>query len=1491
MRSRAAQNTDTRDVPARDRPSLVLIHAPSQVGTLAVMPGRRRLDCLEMAQSTEARSLPGSKRIRSEFGPRSSFVPLLMVLVWAFAAKGQTVVTVGTIASPYPTTAQGSTTAAIEGSVLQPSQVGPVPGVFVLTRTDSSGNPITSGSLSVNFSLAGNAVQGQDYLLMDPSPTVFLDGLPYVNVSFVPVNSGTQGRSVTLNLSSGSGYTVGNPGTASIPIGSPPVALPGVLGLAGANAAAPAERPALTYLNAYVDQYEQLNIVVGFLGASAGINLGNSFISIYLDMDNQNRSAGDYRPGYLGGQQYRVDVKGEGGGAGFTVNKLPTQSTQMESNVCTYAGTNNNGCVSGSISSIPGTNYPIPGNGAIGYQIVIPLSFIPPPSGVTLSQNGVGINVIATTYISNTAYTINYPGVGDRLPLFGALNALTGKIVVPQPHPTRIGIVPSLPASSTGTNSNLNISGFWVASIADIFAISMQFPGCFDVTQTLITTPPGITINFDTDQTIKTGSSALGGAIPTWGQDFSLSANVANYLGTSTSVVQATVGIENVVPFEQMVNDGIWLSPPSSFCFSQNPFSGDFNMANSFVFAMSQSVLDAQVDQISPTTSQTRVPPGGADGGMYAQLQTMNSGTTGSVASSYPSTGNPTQIACIFQACNYVFDTATGVVQNPLVWNCANCTMSDPQNLPPDANGLDIQQIRAEVAGNNLVIQTSLYTWQTNSAGIGYFIYLDTDMNANTGLKTNSGTKGGPDIGADYIVALADLDAGISQQGFDFPARIWRFSDGSEVESDAIWVQVQQSSAAVPGSFTVTIPLSAIGATLASEVRFYVQSEMLVDTGSSYGCWDPVCLLPNPALFQPEDTAPANPFVLCVNPNGCIPSITTTSLPSGTAGIPYSQSLSALGGTPPYSGWSLTSGSLPPGLSLNSSTGVIAGTPSSTSGSPFNFTVTVADSASGVSAPQSLSITVAQQTQTITFGTISNQTVGSTVTLSATASSSLAVSYSSSTTSVCTVSGTVVTLVAAGTCTISASQPGNATYAAATPVSHSFTVGVPAVLSINATPVGNFTRGQQNAYSVTVSNSGSTPTSGTVTVAESLLAGLTVVSISGGSLWSCSLSSSTCTRSDSLAAGSSYSTITVTVSVAANAPSSVTNHVTVSGGGSASATASNVTNIATPTYAAGALTIPQGASLTLGSLDLVMQGDGNLVLYQGGTAIWSTGTYGQNCGASKCAAIFQGDGNFVVYNGPTPLWSSGTFGNPGAQLLFSGQLPQLEIIGTNQSVLWTNVPEFSAGNFTLAQGTSFVFGSSNLAMQGDGNLVLYQGGKAVWSTGTFGQNCGVSQCIADFQADGNFVVYNGSAPLWTSRTSANPGATLVLAAQSLQLQIISANQSVLWTNLSFSAGNFTLSQGASVSFGSFDLVMQSDGNLVLYPQSGPAVWSTGTEGQNCGAGHCITIFQGDGNLVVYDGSSPLWSSGTFGNSGANLVFSSQAPQLQIINGNSVLWAN
>jgi uncharacterized repeat protein (TIGR01451 family)/fimbrial isopeptide formation D2 family protein len=120
-------------------------------------------------------------------------------------------------------------------------------------------------------------------------------------------------------------------------------------------------------------------------------------------------------------------------------------------------------------------------------------------------------------------------------------------------------------------------------------------------------------------------------------------------------------------------------------------------------------------------------------------------------------------------------------------------------------------------------------------------------------------------------------------------------------------------------------------------------------------------------------------------------------------------------------------------------------------------------------------------------------------------------------------------------------------------------------LTVAKSHTGNFTRGSTGSYSITATNSGAAATSGTVTVTDTLPAGLAPTAASGTG-WTCSISTQTvtCTRSNALAAGASYATISITVSVAQNAASSITNTASVSGGGqvnTANDTASDATTI------------------------------------------------------------------------------------------------------------------------------------------------------------------------------------------------------------------------------------------------------------------------------------------------------------------------------------------
>jgi hypothetical protein len=85
--------------------------------------------------------------------------------------------------------------------------------------------------------------------------------------------------------------------------------------------------------------------------------------------------------------------------------------------------------------------------------------------------------------------------------------------------------------------------------------------------------------------------------------------------------------------------------------------------------------------------------------------------------------------------------------------------------------------------------------------------------------------------------------------------------------------------------------------------------------------------------------------------------ITKAGLAGGTIGTAYSQQLTAVNGITPFT-WSILLGTLPPGLSLNSSTGVISGTPTATGNYPFTVLVTDSTTPTSQTATKDMSITV-----------------------------------------------------------------------------------------------------------------------------------------------------------------------------------------------------------------------------------------------------------------------------------------------------------------------------------------------------------------------------------------------------------------------------------------------------------------------------------------------------------------------------------------------------
>jgi hypothetical protein len=100
--------------------------------------------------------------------------------------------------------------------------------------------------------------------------------------------------------------------------------------------------------------------------------------------------------------------------------------------------------------------------------------------------------------------------------------------------------------------------------------------------------------------------------------------------------------------------------------------------------------------------------------------------------------------------------------------------------------------------------------------------------------------------------------------------------------------------------------------------------------------------------------------------------------------------------------------------------------------------------------------------------------------------------------------------------------------------------------------------------------------------------------------------------------------------------------------------------------------------------------------------------------------------------------------------------------------------------------------------------------------------------------------------------------------------------------------NHELTTGQSLTScnGDYTLDMQGDGNLVLYNNSGTALWASNTSGSAADE----AIMQGDGNFVLYTSSgTAVWSSDTQGNDGADLVVQNDGNVVIYSSSGAALW--
>ena len=241
----------------------------------------------------------------------------------------------------------------------------------------------------------------------------------------------------------------------------------------------------------------------------------------------------------------------------------------------------------------------------------------------------------------------------------------------------------------------------------------------------------------------------------------------------------------------------------------------------------------------------------------------------------------------------------------------------------------------------------------------GSFVFSVTATDSSTGSGPYSATRS-------YTLSIAAPTLTLA------PAALTNATVGS-----AYSASLTASGGTAPYSYAVTVGTLPTGVTLGTNGTL----RGTPTAGGSYSF----------TVTVTDATATANggPYTIARNYTLTVATATValapTNVPAGASGTAYSQTLSASGGTAPYS-YAVTAGALPAGVTL-SSNGMLAGTP--TQSGSFHFSVTATDSSTGsgpYSATRSYTLSIAAPALTLDPAALANATVGAAYSQALTAS-------------------------------------------------------------------------------------------------------------------------------------------------------------------------------------------------------------------------------------------------------------------------------------------------------------------------------------------------------------------------------------------------------------------------------------------------------------------------------------------------------------------------
>jgi len=460
-----------------------------------------------------------------------------------------------------------------------------------------------------------------------------------------------------------------------------------------------------------------------------------------------------------------------------------------------------------------------------------------------------------------------------------------------------------------------------------------------------------------------------------------------------------------------------------------------------------------------------------------------------------------------------------------------------------------------------------------------------------------------------------------------------------------------------------------------------------------------------------------------------VPTVTASSF-TGTIGTAFSQNVQA---TENPTAYAIANGSLPGGLSLNTTSGLISGTPTAVGSFTTDITAT---NAAGTSAPATLNFTIAKGDQTLTGFADTGVNLSSTpsVTLPSQTDQGLPVVYSSSNPAIASLSGNILTFSSPGSVLVTANQVGNSNYNS---------------LSLTKTFIASSSCFGEDFSSITTGNNTSTSGSSTAWSGNSNFPTISSAYNAGGAV--------------RLGSGSSTGSITskvlsniggtITVAFGVKGWSSVEGDINVTVG-SQTQTVTYTTLISSSSFENKTLVfsnVPVGSTLNIATTSGRAFID-NVTISCGDSTVWNGTTWSSNAPTSTTDAIING--NYSTTSNPSITAKNITVKNGAV----------LEVTSGN-TVSAVDVKIEDGGNFIQRDGSTLTnTGAFNVLKNTTSAINKY----VFWASPTVSQNMfGIHTTAPQY-----VMTYNSATDYYT--TLSNPATSTPGVGYSVKMPVANA---------------------------------------------------------------------------------------------------------------------